>query len=451
MFVDGAFYGATAQNLAEGYGNIWQLSPTQNPIARPFFGHPPLVIWLLSVLMTCTNNAFWTERLFSIFCLLLLIWGIIRLWKITNPASTPASSWLIGLLWLMIPINLWAYSQLMLENLLTAAVIWSISFGIKASLHPFKWFKYSLLASFWLIIGTLCKGPVGLFPLVIFGSYWLVFRSISFFQMLRNSLVLVSCLVGFYVLLYLGSVDAAHYFSTYFSGQLKGSLSGSNNINPNRFYVLEVLLIEAVAWWILALLYLVVRKKPITTSPWFWFFILLGLSASLPILISPKQMKFYLIPAFACLAIAMAHLFFPIIQHWISLRKTPPTKVSYFVFHGLLLASFLLSISRYNGYARDKEKIQEIEKLITTIPPQSKVIMQSNKVDYIAEFYFVRLGYILVNNYEWQPNWEAERANPTPYLLIEKDYHSRFEPYYLPDTSSNKQLRIWNLYRPQKQ
>lgn len=451
MFVDGAFYGATAQNLAEGYGHIWQLSPTQNPIARPFFGHPPLVIWLLSVLMTCTNNAFWAERLFSIFCLLLLSWGIIRLWKITNPSSTTASSWLVGLFWLMIPINLWAYSQLMLENLLTVAVIWSIYFGIKTSLHPPKWFKYSLFSGLWLIIGTLCKGPVGLFPLVIFGSYWLVFRSISFIQVLRNSLVILSCLVGFYALLYLGSTDAAHYFSTYFGGQLKGSLSGSNNINPNRFYVLEVLLIEAIAWWVLTLLYLVLRKKMLATSPWFWFFILLGLSASLPILISPKQMKFYLIPAFACLAIAMAHLFFPVVQYWISQRKNPPAKSFYFVLHGLLLVSLLLSISRYNSYSRDSAKIQEIEKLVAIIPPHSKVIMQSQKVDYIAEFYFIRLGNILVNDHEWQADWQTERATPTPYLLIEKNYPSKFETYYLPQSKINKQLKIWNLYRPKKQ
>ncbi len=451
-FVDSVFYGAIAQNLAEDYGGYWTLSATQNPYFGSFYGHPPLGIWLLSFAMQLFDGHFGTERLFSIFNLILLWVGIYKIWSLSRPQHIPkASIWLVVLFWLVMPINIWSYSQYMLENTMAVFIIWAIYWFIKAVQKDS--FIAIGVATLFTILATFTKGPVGLFPLICPLIHWFVFRKLSLLKIVTWELCSVLGIILFYSILYSSSTAAAEYMTIYWDKQLMGSLNGSNNLASHRFYILEMLFLEGIVSWA-SLIFCLLWSKPkifalSTNGKWVFCFILVTLAGSLPMLVSPKQMKFYLIPALPFLALAAAQMVLPLLQQRLSHIKKHSSSL-YYSLIPLLISSFSLSISRYGLATRDSIKIKEVLYLSNILPPNTKGILHSPQVDYIAECYFARYGAIYLNNHSWQPTTAAEEADRTYYLLVEKNYRSPIEPYYIKNDSVSNQLEVWNLFELKK-
>ena len=443
LFVDGIYYGAIAQNLMDGYGSWWQLSPTTH-YKDPFFGHPPLGIWMLSYFMQFFERAFWVERLFSLFNLILLLWGMAKLWTLTAKPASILSTWWVWLLWLCIPINTWSFQQNMLENPMTVFIVWSVYWSLRAVETKRLW--RLLLGGFFIFLATLTKGPVGLFPLAVIGIYWLVFRKISFWKAVGGTLMLLISLVGSYAALIEYSEAGKHYLSQYLHIQVYNSLTDTAPPIIEHFSILKTFFTEPLALWIGILLLVLKRFWSTSKTPipkWFFFFLLLTLAGSLPILISPKQMSFYIVPSLPFLALTVAHLSYPLLQQGIAKIYRyqfwqRPLKYSALI---LIIVSINLSIANYGTFSRDQSIIEDITTLSKVIPPYSKAIILTKEYPYGTECYFVRIGQIYVNVFRWQKSNEEERKNRTRYLVIEKDYRKKFHLY-----KKNPAVKLNNWY-----
>ncbi|MCH2022247.1 MAG: hypothetical protein MK207_07160 [Saprospiraceae bacterium] len=450
LFVDGIFYGSVAQSLADGYGSLWHLSATKH-YYYSFYGHPPFAIWAMSSFMIVFDSAFWVERVFSLLNLGLMLWGVAKIWQLTNPNLSFYTIWWPILLWCCIPVNIWSFQGYLLENSMLVFVVWAVFWGIKTILTESN--LYAIICGIFVFFATFSKGPVGLFPLAVIPLYWVVSRDLSLITVVRLTLIIFLSALIPYIILFGLSTDAVLYYSKYFQVQILGSFREPSIHDNGHFYILKTLLIEPIFLWGLAIFTFIMMKKNKLkfnlnkdAKKWFSFFILLTLAGTLPIVLSPKQMRFYITPAMPFLALAIGHYSFPfarlIMLKW---EHKPSWHRPFFYLKCILLISAIgISINNYGKCLRDKALINDITTLTKVIPPQSKIILKTKTPAYRAECYFMRIGKICVNDFRWGKSNKAEKANPTPFLVAEKILNGRFYRYKK-DTTVN--AKLWDLYR----
>ncbi|CAA6803173.1 MAG: Unknown protein [uncultured Aureispira sp.] len=460
LFGDSIFYSAMAQNLSNGIGTPWHLTNSGHPILGEFYGHPPLAIWLLSYFIDFVQEAFWAERLFSLLNLSLILWGISKIWKLTHSEAPPWSTWWVWLCWLIIPLNIWSFQQYMLENTMTIFVVWSIYFGLLASQQQ-KYGLGTVLMGLFLFLATFSKGPVGLFPLVFFMLYWLIFRRISFSKGVLFSSLVLSTLLLSYVFLFFGAPESLNYFEQYYQRQLITSLSGGSTESTlnERLSIVEWLFLEPLALWIMAIfsLSLYAFKKEYLPyqsehKKWSLLFLLLGLAGTLPIMISAKQGRFYMVPALPFIALAIAHLTQPILSQLLQQYGTAQglKRISYSGYF-LLLTGLILLCFRYGKYSRDQVILEDIELLTSKMERREQVLVRTRNTAYSAECYLVRVGGLSTSNSMWEKTAKEERANPTTYILLEKELSNKHFYQYQKDSSLNTQFLDLYTLKPHHQ
>ncbi len=455
LFGDSIFYSAMAQNLSNEIGTAWHLTNSGHPVLGEFYGHPPLAIWMFSYFIHLLQEAFWAERLFSILNLSFILWGMSKIWKLSNPNSAPWSTWWVWICWIIIPINIWSFQQYMLENTMTVFIVWSVYFGLLASQQQKHKLGISLMGLF-IFLATLSKGPVGLFPLVFFLLYWLVFRSISFSKGLFLTSLILGTLLLSYVFLFLVEPESFAYFEQYYQRQLINSINGAaaENTFQERLYVLEWLFLEPLALWIIAFLSLsfyTFKKNfisPVSTSKkWALLFLLLGLAGTVPIMISAKQGRFYIIPAMPFIALAIAHLTQPILVQLLQHKGTAlRLKIVSYLGLLLLLIGITIPFLRYGAYSRDQLILEDIEMLSSKMKRNEKVLVRTLQAAYSTECYLVRVGGLSTSNSMWAKTAKEERNNPTTYLILEKTFPSKSFYQYQKDTTLNTEwLDLYTL------
>lgn len=343
MFSDGLVYATLSRNIAIGHGSMW------NPYfghASDFIDHPTLMFGIESLFFRILGHHYTTEKIFSFVVWLITVLLIIRLWKKTNTDATyEGSYWLPLLLWALAPTVLWSYPNNMLDaamgvfDLLAIITLYTQSAG-KSNILKL------ILASFWIFCASLTKGPVGLFPLALPIIQWLVFRKDKIYTALLSSfalLVFVSCMY----LALLQFPTPRTYFTEYLDAQLLGALSGSRErveSSLGHFTVIMFLLIQllpTIGFILLIFLTTRILKIKATISMSYksaLFFLLVGLSASLPIMISIKQRSFYTIPALPYLVISFALLIYPLLYSLITRYTLRPK------WAGLFKAAQILAI-----------------------------------------------------------------------------------------------------------
>lgn len=338
MFIDGVWYAVISRNLSEGIGSFWfpQFSQT---IFSAFHEHPPLMFGLLSIFFSVFGDSFFTERLFGIFQYLLIAFVIITLWQMSfdSKRANLKKWWVIPLLfWQVNLVNYFFLSQNMLDTSICLFDIAAVCVLIKAAEKENAW-KEILLGGFLLFLALLSKGLVALFPFAFFAIHWLVFRKTSFGSMLKRTLVMVGIPFVMLGTLVLFNPNIAASIQEYLDVQVMASLKGERRLyyfRENRFYIIGQLFI-ALAPMIIALMFsfisvklLQVKKikhffkgfilkgisrdnlKTLISSnnpsiKYALLFLLIGLSASLPIMISPRQAIPYLLPSIPYFALAI--------------------------------------------------------------------------------------------------------------------------------------------------
>lgn len=440
LFDDGVFYGVIARNwgYAADSENWWQLK-VSNALDANFGGHPPMAFWLESLLFRIFGEyPHWIERAYSLLMAAITLQGLRALWQNLLPEKRDLS-YLPVVFWLLMPIVGWSYGNNMLENTLSAFAIWAVwaqlKFWKNQNWNSKSW-GYLFLAAVLIIGATMSKGPVGLFPLATLPIFALAYRD-RFSAAVVASAILTILVAAFYLGLCWISLDARAFWLRYINLQLVPSISGAA-MATSRWLVLRKIVEEnAIAWLILALFFAFQRYKKISPQPInnqaFIFFIFSAFSASLPIMLSPKQLPFYVVPALPFFALAWAVLALPVIDFW---RQKPQIK---FVVYSLILGQAACAVAmflQWGKISRNHDLLHDVFLLRPLVAHKTIGLHQSLYNQWNLHGYMYRFAYCDLSS--------AHTAHE--FWLLPQDDTLRSEGY----TRLDLPLRQYHIYQRSK-
>lgn len=307
---DSLVYMSMARNLAEGHTSLWSLHFTDN-LFNEFYEHPPLGIYLISLCFSLFGDTTFVDKFYGPSLGFLMILEMMAIYRLVAPKSYISGMLLSGFYFIMFPIVSNTLENNLLEIPAALFALGSVYIFLKGVIEKRDTILYSFLFSLALLAAFLSKGPVALFPLALPFFYFVLFsKEYRFTQMVLSYFYIALCVLLFALALYFYP-PSNHYFSMYIDKQILASISGARG-EGEHFKLLSQLLVDFSAIFLVSFIAVVAgRVKPLGVhlSKIFFLFILIGLSASLPLEISPKQHDYYIFPALPYFALALGALF----------------------------------------------------------------------------------------------------------------------------------------------
>ena len=304
--LDGLVYANVAKLLAAGEGGFWSL-PYYIDDRAAFSEQPPLGIWLLSgwlfVVEGLAGNALWAEKAYSLTVAALWAALACRLYRDVGGRS---DYWLPIALLVLMPAASYTLKNNFLENTLTLLTLAACLCAWRA---PNNW-RWTVLTALAVVLAVGIKGPVGLFPLAapwLFG--WL--GAGQFQAGLRSSLA-ASALVAVGLAAVLLHPPAFAAAEAYWQSQLVRTFAGERLPDHGRIYLLGQLGLNLGLAAVAALVLGGWRE-----SAWkahgrqAGAMLAVALCAALPLLLSPRQYRHYLLPSLPLFAIGLSLLTTP--------------------------------------------------------------------------------------------------------------------------------------------
>ena len=403
MFFDGITYAGIARQLSLGMGALW--SPYYSPYLYPeFFCHLPVWLGWQSFFFLVLGDAWWVDNVFQMVNLVLTLvamyWLWIEIWRL-QPLKIRPNFHVIIWLWLTVPIVLWTYKNNLLEVGVSYFALMAVSASFKAMSGQSKWslLAWSVVAAFMTLGALGAKGVVGLFPLAI-GLVWLIF-----YKERRGRAWMFSFLILFFFLLFLGTLfwfvpEALYNARQHLNTQLFPALRGEMEITTvwrgkilfdGLLEILPVILLTACVSW---------RRSFIWTSSQkqiFWSLVVIGLLASLPLCLSLKQRKFYLIPSIPYFVMA-ASVFWCNIKPFEHISRNTFVKLKWAWFAGLVGSMMFLG-SMYGGVSRDEAKWEVAMRASKAFTPGTVFLVSPYLAnDYTLIACFVRVGSMYISD-----------------------------------------------------
>lgn len=407
LFMDGLIYATLGHNLANGIGTFWHPS-FSGGVMQEFYEHPPLAFGIQAIFFKILGGGFWVEKLYSFITAILTGSMIIGLWRKQEAEETRSFYWLPILLWITVqPVN-WAYNNNMLENtlsLFSLGAVYLLYSNINAK--PGRQVIISLLASTLLIMSFLSKGFPGLFPLGFFFCYYLAYhRTYSIRWMIRKTALLLGAFILLSASLFIFNQNATDGIMNYLAAQLLPALEGVDMQKP-WYHIMRALALQTsgiiALSVILILSYYRLKVKKLfdhnqrRSNFALWVFI--GLTATAPIMISPKQLTFYIVPSIPYFALAFAGLSVHIVHSYFQ-RIRVPRALSRSFNTVLLIAILGIVANASNNYGeplRDKALLSDVHKIGSTIPQGSLISIDKplsqhwSLMGYLQRYYFIGL------------------------------------------------------------
>lgn len=448
MFTDGVLYTAVSKNLANGLGSLW-FPHFSDTMFLPFFHQqPPLTFGIQALFFKLFGNSIYCERFYSFFTLFVSAFLIHRIWRkvYEEEKEVRQISWLPVLLWIIIPVCYWAYSNNVEENTMGIFTLFSTLCMYKGLLQKnANSFFYLAAGSLLALMASLCKGFPGLFPVIIPFLHWLVFRSLSLKRMILFSFVTITTLLLAYALL-LSNTDARTSLSAYLSDRVINSIKNVST-EDDRFYLIKQLLAELlVPFIVVALLSFYLKIKSVHVKAKtddinrMLFFLLIGLSASVPLIVTLEQRRFYLVTSLPFYAISFAILVAPALAHMINRLQTNTTGFRIFrnISIVVLLTGCCYSFSFTGKTSRNEDKLHDVYVIGKVIQP-GKIIQVDPETwnDWGLHNYFIRHFNISL----------AKDNNTYGYLLVDKKLHKQPGPGY---TNLHLATLRYELYKMKK-
>ncbi len=304
MGLDGVVYAGVARHLSEGIGSFW-FPPHFDTSVVAFHDHPPLGVWLQSLWFTLFGSAFWVERL---YCVLLLLVLVVLLAKVYRSAGGSAGWWPL-LFVLPIPVVTRTVKNNLLETLVAIVALAAVWAAWQGRNRP-GWLKgWDVAVGLLCFAGALIKGPAAVFPLVAPGVIALLVDR-SFVQAMTRS---VATGLAFLLpwLLLLTYEPAFESLSRYLDVQLLASLAGERPADHDRGYLLGQMILQLGILVMVLLAAMALNPGRMRFSRESLALFVIGLAGTLPLLISPRQYRHYLMPAMPFFALAAALLITP--------------------------------------------------------------------------------------------------------------------------------------------
>ena len=402
VFDDGMFYSCIARNLVfDAQATIWDLK-VSNALDSGFNGHPPMAFWIQSLFFWMIGDYYWIERVFSLLMALLTILLIHKCWKLFNKKEDNLALFL----WMCVPIVGWSYANNMLENIFTVFTTTAIWLILRQALRNTHFVSTTFIAALLIFGGTLVKGPVALYPLAAGGIYALIYNRALLKRAIIGTVLMTGLIILAYWILLMSSPRAQIFFDQYIELQLKGSLSGMDSLAEHRFFLVQSIVEELliVLSIILGMRLLCVffhasiQKKINWRLTFLWLFI--AFSASLPMLISPKQLRFYIVPSMVFYALSLATLSVPL---WVALANyfKDFLRSRKLLKGGLLIGLFIcLSLSIFNREkcARSLDVLPDSMVIGTVIPNHTEAYLDPslytvwNLHAYMYRYFYIDLS-----------------------------------------------------------
>lgn len=372
FFMDGVIYGAIASNLSEGMGSFWDLQFTETSWAS-FHEHPPFVFWIQGQFMRLFGNHFYIVKLFNVLMMVFAALAIRSIWNRLVEVQFQRLFWLPILLWTTIHAVYWAAKNNMLETTLSVFALWAVLQMIVAiQTSGSRRFLHFFLGAFLTILCFLSKGPVGLFPLAVPFLYGLAHRkNYGIWKGLFDGAIVVAMVGVMATLLFLLRPEAWDFIVTYYHQQVGASIAGTRN-PETRFKIVREVFFQFIPALLATVLFFSIRYRfkkfqffPVNAmSKGALFCFLIALSASLPMMISPKQMGFYVVPSIPYFALALAFVLSP---HLSVIDQHSPSKMWRNVIAGtgglLTVVALFLMIWNAGTIVRNEDKIVSLQKL----------------------------------------------------------------------------------------
>ncbi|MBK6994433.1 MAG: hypothetical protein IPH31_05745 [Lewinellaceae bacterium] len=362
------------------------------------------------------GDHFWVERLHTFCMAILTAVGISLNWRLflkvtpleeVSPFSNMA--WLPVLFWVTSPIVFWSYQNNMLECTMTVFVLFSVYFAVKSVWKSNHWLL--VMAAFLTAVAVLCKGSVGLFPVIVPFLYGITYNPKGIVGAAFRSILMLVLALTFLCTVILLVPGMREYLDYYLHKQLLPTLSGIREKqveNPFAF------LLDLVSQFALpAVLLLVISAKRgfrafSLTKPAVFFFAV-GLAGTLPLVFTPKQSAHYLVPALPFFALGFAVVSSKALtwSETFSNRKAIFEKVAWFV----LTVTIFLSLSFWGKYSRDAQKIQDVKAICARIGPNSIISVSKHfSNDWLLIAYFGRIGNVSLDSNQPHDLWLTDKA-----------------------------------------
>ena len=410
LFMDGAMYTTIANNFANGEGTFWHPAFTGD-VHNPFFEHPPFAFYLEGIFNKILGGSYYTSRIYGLFTILTSAILIHLIWINLVKAEFKKHSWLPILYWVITPQIFWGATQNILENSVSMFCLGAIFFLTKSfQLSTTKTLLYSLCAALLIFLSFLCKGFVGLFPIAFYSIAWLTLHKKDRFNFLTLKTVIkhylyltLFCLALFVVFIYCND-NAIDSLSTYINKQVGASIKGELR-QDNRLSVIIRIFNELLPTIILTTFF-VIRNKVSQKKTGFkginntllLTFLLLGISASFPLMISPKQGAFYIIPSIPYFAFSLSTILLHVTKNW-KIQKISSHKlkigIKYFSLFSIIAAFAFMFINK-GTYNRDGNEIKDIKIIAKHIPNESLSLSSELKGNWAHMAYLKRYGNIEV-------------------------------------------------------
>jgi 4-amino-4-deoxy-L-arabinose transferase-like glycosyltransferase len=427
MFMDGLQYACVSKNLANGEGTFWfpYLSSTwQKQEVNAFMEHPPIVFWLQSLFFKVLGDSIYTERIYSLITAILTAFFIVKIWLLTAPDKLKKLSWLPLIIWITIPVVYWSYQNNMHENTLGVFTLIAVYASLKAVFsdrNSILWITFSGVA---ILAAVLSKGVPGLFPFSVLFFSWLLFRSFSLRRMILMSAIQI-CIPVLALLIIMQNEEAYRSLHFYFFERFLFRVNEEPVVTDHLFILGRLfweLFIPLVLTVFLAFYFR--DKKPFGKMALFYF--LIGLSASLPLMLTTVQRGFYLVPSFPFFALSFAIIIGEYISTWHQRINIQSMKFKIFQVISVLLLIAALTVSIMNaGKPGRQPGLLHDMYLIGEIIPERSVISVGEELwlDWSAQFTLIRhfeICFEYKNGHEYYLRKKTQlNAIPEGYILVD--------------------------------
>lgn len=402
MFMDGMLYTCVAKNLANGYGTFWFPKFSEMGMADnlTFHEHPPLIFGIQAIFFKFLGNSMYVERFYSFFTAIITAALIAGTWKLVTKSNDGINklAWLPILFWIIIPVCYWSYQNNMHENTMGIFTLLSVYFSLKALQDEGKPHFNIILSGIFIFLASLSKGVPGFFPIGVFGIYWLVNRKFKFKKMLLYTTILIATPLIIYAILLLFPAPYESLY-IYLEKRLLGRVEFAPTVD-NRFYILEKLFSELLPTIVLSAILMIIFKifrismKPNKThSQNIILFILIGLSGSLPLMLTMVQKGFYFVHSLPFFGLGFALLVAPGLQNLICRMKTNQAPFKIFTAFTILMlvGAIVYSAMQKGKTSRDQAILHDVYLIGEVVPEKAIINIDKNMWnDWSMQCYLIR-------------------------------------------------------------
>jgi hypothetical protein len=245
---------------------------------------------------------------------LLVLAGI---WHCLTPQGYALTgAWFPIMLFIVTPMTSWALANNMLENTMTLFILLSVWLYLLSLKNPAIIFScwYGMLSGLSMFCAILIKGPVALFPLAV-PLISIIHDTKKIVKVSTTAIILLITLVVSFGLMLSTNTASLHFFKRYARQQVLAGVTGTPATWTARFNILTVVgresLVPLLVGGTLAATFYRLRQTAISSIHLrlFLYYLSIALAGSLPILISVKQMRWYVFPSLPFYAMAIAVVF----------------------------------------------------------------------------------------------------------------------------------------------